>query len=87
MHLDLGLLVRDVVRRDVGVDGDVEPHGLAIGDLAVSLGRGNGLIEHLHVQLKAERGNVAGLLVAQQVAGAAKSRSRIATLKPAPSSV
>jgi hypothetical protein len=37
----------------------------------LALLRTHRLVEHAHVQLEAERGDVAGLLVAEQVAGAA----------------
>src|SRR5581483_12510504 len=39
--------------------------------LRLALERGDGLVEHLQVELEAERRDVAGLLVAEQVAGAA----------------
>ena len=56
--------------------------------LAGSPGRGERLVEHLHVQLEAERGDVAGLLVAEQVAGAAHLEVAHRDLRsPAPSSV
>ena len=76
VDVDLGLLVGDVVGRHVGVDVDVEAHGLRASSgsspsssAAIAC---DGLVEHLHVELEAERGDVAGLLVAEQVAGAAQ---------------
>ncbi len=76
VDLDLGLLVGDVVGRDVGVDVDVQAHRLGqllLPHLAVGgPGLAHGFVEHLHVQLEAERGDVPGLLVPEQVAGAAQ---------------
>jgi hypothetical protein len=64
-----------VVGGHVGVHVDVHPHGLRVGLLG-SVGRLlrrlHRLVEHLHVELEAERGDVPGLLVAEQVAGAAQ---------------
>ena len=73
VDVDLGLLVGDVVRRHVGVDVDVEAHGLPLllGGAVLVHGR-HRLVEHLHVELEAERRHVAGLLVAEQVAGPAQ---------------
>src|SRR3954468_15376023 len=73
VDVDLRLLVGDVVGRHVGVDVDVEAHGLrlVISREALALARPDRLVEHAHVQLEAERRNVARLLVAEQVAGAA----------------
>src|SRR4051794_11452204 len=71
VHVDLRLLVRDVVGGDVRVDVDVEAHrlGLVLGRCAVA--GADRLVEHAHVQLEPERRDVAGLLVAEEVAGAA----------------
>ena len=72
VHVDLRLLVGDVVGRDVGVDVDVEAHRLgARRRRRRPPAACDGLVEHLHVELEAERRDVAGLLVAEQVAGAA----------------
>src|SRR3954470_17241963 len=73
VDVDLRLLVGDVVGRHVGVDVDVEAHGLRLvfSREALALARPDRLVEHAHVQLEAERRDVAGLLVAEQVAGAA----------------
>ena len=72
MDVDLGLLVGDVVGRDVRVHVDVQAHRLGQG-LALGLGLGGAdrLVEHLHVQLEAERRDMSRLLVPEQVAGAA----------------
>src|SRR3954467_1039505 len=69
----LRLLVGDVVGRHVRVDVDVEAHGLrlVLAREALALARAHGLVEHRHVELEAERRDVAGLLVAEEVAGAA----------------
>src|SRR3954470_8829985 len=73
MDVDLRLLVGDVVGRDVGVDVDVEAYGLRLVGRREALGllRPDRLVEHAHVQLEPERRDVAGLLVAEQVARAA----------------
>src|SRR3954451_7002490 len=73
VDVDLRLLVGDVVGRHVGVDVDVEAHGLRLvmSREALALARPDRLVEHAHVQLEAERRDVARLLVAEQGAGAA----------------
>src|SRR3954471_7346932 len=73
VDVDLRLLVGDVVGGHVRVDVDVEAHGLrlVLAREPLVLARANRLVEHAHVQLEAEGGDVAGLLVAEQVAGAA----------------
>ena len=70
MEVDLERLRRDVVRRDVRVDPRVDADR-AGGDPAFAGELGDGLGEHLDVQLEAERRDVTGLLVAEQIAGAA----------------
>src|SRR3954454_8815388 len=73
VDVDLRLLVGDVVGGHVRVDVDVEAHGLrlVLAREPLALARAHGLVEHRHVELEAERRDVAGLLVAEQVAGAA----------------
>ena len=71
VDVDLRLLVGDVVGRDVGVDVDVEAHRLGLRRPPSPSRAAHGLVEHLHVQLEAERRDVARLLVAEQVARAA----------------
>src|SRR5579875_2542828 len=72
VHVDLRLLVGDVVGGHVGVDVDVQAHRLPLRlPVRPVHRRRHRLVEHLHVELEAERGHVTGLLVAQQVAGAA----------------
>ncbi len=53
----------------VGVDARVHPHG-ADGQARLPRKLGDGLVQHLHVELEAERCDVAGLLGAEQVARA-----------------
>ena len=73
VHVDLRLLVRDVVRGHVRVDVDVQAHRLGrFRTVLLRIHLAHGLVEHLHVELEAERRDVAGLLVAEQVAGAAQ---------------
>src|SRR3954470_7636026 len=71
VHVDLRLLVRDVVGGDVRVDVDVEAHGLGLVLGRRAIPGADRLVEHAHVQLEPERRDVAGLLVAEEVAGAA----------------
>src|SRR4051812_5248828 len=73
VDVDLRLLVGDVVGGHVRVDVDVEAHGLrlVLAREPLALARAHGLVEHRHVELEAERRDVAGLLVAEQVARAA----------------
>ena len=73
VHLDLGLLVRDVIRGDVRVDVDVEADRLGQVAVLVGVGGADRLVEHLHVELEAERGHVPRLLVAEQVPAPAQS--------------
>ena len=69
VQLDLGGLERHVVGGDVGRDRDLDAH-VALGDRR-ALAQRDRLLEHLDVQLEPDRRDVAGLLVAEQVAGAA----------------
>ncbi len=75
VHVDLRLLVADVARGHVGVEADVEANGFDLVLRVITLDaahRADGLVDHLQVQLEAECGDVAGLLVAEEVAGAAQ---------------
>ena len=85
MHVDLRDLVRDVAARDVRVHGHVEPHRLpARARRPPSAGRSrlHRLLQHLHVQLEADRRDVPGLLGAEQVAGAADLQVAHRDLEP-----
>ena len=66
MQFDLGGLERHVVGRDVGGDRDLDAH-LALGDRR-ALAEGDRLLEHLDIELEPDRRDMAGLLVAEQVA-------------------
>src|SRR4051812_30457884 len=55
VDVDLRLLVGDVVGGDVGVDVDVEADGLGRLVLPRALHLGHGLVEHLEVELEAQR--------------------------------
>src|SRR4051794_6979612 len=70
VDVDLRLLVGDVVGGHVRVDVDVEAHGLRLllAREPLALPRAHGLVEHRHVELEAERRDMPGLLVAEQVA-------------------
>ena len=66
MQVDLHGLERHVVGGDVGVDGRVEPHRPdRLGRPPLELG--DGLRQELAVELEADRRDVPGLLVAQEV--------------------
>ena len=70
VEVDLLRLAGDVVGGHVGVHLRLDAHGPA--DRAPRPGQlGHGLAEQLDVELEADRGDVAGLLGAEQVAGAA----------------
>ena len=70
MEVDLERLGLDVGRRHVGVDRRIDAHRPRDrAPLARQLR--DRLAEQLDVELEAERGHVAGLLGAEQVAGAA----------------
>ena len=63
-------LALDVLLGDVRVDRQLEPQlGLALGDVAAE--RADGLADHAQVEVEADARDVAGLLAAEQVAGAA----------------
>ena len=86
VEIDLQRLRRDVVRRHVRVDACVDAYRardepLAAGELLDSF------VQQVNVELEADGGHVAGLLPAEQLAGAPISRSRIAIANPEPSSV
>src|SRR4051794_24826788 len=70
-HVDLRLLVGDVGGGDVRVDVDVGAPGLGLVPGRRAIAGADRLVEHAHVQLEPERRDVAGLLVAEEVAGAA----------------
>ena len=70
MQIDLQRLRGDVARRHVRVDADVDPDRPR-RDPLLARQLGDDLLQHLDVELEAERGDVAGLLGAEQVAGAA----------------
>ena len=78
VDVDLRRLEGDVVGRQVGVDGDVEAHRPRRAPAPSSAARSasHRLVDHLAVELEADRGDVARLLVAEQVAGAADARGR-----------
>ena len=70
MDVDLRRLEGDVVGGQVGVDVEVEPHR-RLGRrprLALRAQLLDRLVEQGDVELEADRGDVAGLLVAEQVA-------------------
>ena len=74
--------------RDVGVDGGVDADGRRPdGRRRLALQVGDGLGQQLAVQLEADGGDVARLLVAEQVAGAAQLEVAHRDAKPEPSSV
>src|SRR5581483_2940427 len=68
--LEAELLLGHVVGREVGVDGEVE---LDLGGLAqlLPLELGDGLADHLDVQVVADGRNVSRLVLTEEVAGAA----------------
>ena len=70
MQIDLQRLGTDVFGRHVGVDARVDPDRTD-GDPPLAAQFRHRLGEKLDVELEAERGDVAGLLVAEEVAGAA----------------
>ena len=70
VQVDLERLGGDVRGRNIRVDARVDPDR-ARGEPALALEVGDRLVEHLDVQLEPERCDVAGLLGAEQVAGAA----------------
>ena len=70
VEVDLERLGGDVARRHVGVDARVDADR-ARREPALAGELGDDLVQHLDVELEAERGDVAGLLGAEQVAGAA----------------
>ena len=70
VQVDLERLGRDVRRGDVRVDARVDAHRPRRAPRH-ALQLGDGLVQHLDVELEAERGDMAGLLGAEQVAGAA----------------
>ena len=70
MEVDLERLGLDVRRGHVCVDASVDAHRLH-GDARLVRELGDRLVQHLDVELAAERRDVTGLLRAQEVAGAA----------------
>lgn len=82
-------MCRRQVRVDRQVDADVL--GLLGGGDRLAVGGGpvglDGLPHQAHVEVEAHPGDVAGLLGAQDVAGAANLKSFNATAIPAPSSL
>ena len=70
VQVDLQRLCLDVGGGDVRVDAGVDPHRPR-DDAGLSRELGDGLVQHLDVQLEAERRDVTGLLGAEQVARAA----------------
>ena len=75
MDVDLRGLEGDVVGREVGVDVEVEPDrrlGRARSPSPSARSCSTASSSSGDVELEADRGDVAGLLVAEQVAGAAQ---------------
>ena len=70
MQIDLERLGGHVAGGDVGVDSGVHPERARRG-VALARQLGDRLLEHLHVELEADRGHMAGLLIAEQLAGPA----------------
>src|SRR5262245_27737354 len=70
VEVDLERLRGDVGGGHVGVDARVHPHGPR-GESSLARELRDDLVEHLDVELEAERRDVSGLLRAEQVAGAA----------------
>jgi hypothetical protein len=87
VEVDLEGLGLDVGRRDVRIDARIHPHR-AHGHPRLAGELGHRLVQHLHVQLEAERRDVTGLLRAEQVTGAADLEVAHRDLEPRrPSSV
>ena len=74
MKVDLGRLEGHVLGREVGVHRDVQAHLRlrAVAGPVLAANGGDRVVEEGHVQLEAHSRHVAGLLVAQQVAGPAQ---------------
>src|SRR5438552_1584410 len=70
MQVDLERLGRDVASRDVGVDARVDADRTR-GEPPLAGQLRDGLMQHLDIELEAQRGDMAGLLRAEQIAGAA----------------
>src|SRR3954468_19717612 len=70
MHVDAQRLGSDVLLRDERVDPRVDADGPRC-DAMLALQFGHGFVQELDVQLEADRCHVAGLLGAEQLAGAA----------------
>ena len=77
--------ILNVVFRDEGGRAQIDLGVGLRGDLLAPDFR-HGLFHHLSIEVDAHGGDVAGLLFAQEIAGAARLRSWAAMRKPAPSS-
>ena len=83
VEVDLEGLGLDVGGRDVRVDARIHPHG-ADGDACLPGELRDGLVQHLDVELEAERGDVPRLLGAEQIARTADLQVAHGDLEPGP---